>query len=164
MVQEQLGAILAVAMGFHQGDKELVGRLVEVTRLRDELVDWACGGAALAQVNGNHCTALEKAMEAINELVQLTGSNLHEQALGRLAWIRDVMAHGVRHGATVALAITHLCPQPEEDLHAIEPGFPSWAKVPKDIDIKRLIPEFSVTTNATVPVVKVEQVIKDTPR
>jgi hypothetical protein len=73
------------------------------------------------------------------------------------------MAHGICHEAKEALATAHLRLQQEVDLHAIEPRFPLWVEVPEDIDIKRLIAEFSVTTNATVAVVNVEQVIKDTP-
>jgi hypothetical protein len=45
-------------------------------------MDWARRGAALAQVNGNHCAALEKVVEAIVELVQPMGSGLRKQALG----------------------------------------------------------------------------------
>jgi hypothetical protein len=41
--------------------------------------------------------------------------------------------------------------------------FPSQAEVPEDVDIKRLIAEFSITVNAIAVVVSVGQVIKDTP-
>lgn len=81
---------------------------MEVTRLCDESTDWAHGGAAMAQVNSNRCMALERAVEAIIELVQPMGLGLREQALGLLARVRDAMAHGVRHGAAVALATAHL--------------------------------------------------------
>ena len=74
------------------------------------------------------------------------------------------MAHGVCHGAKVALAAAHLRHQPEVDLHVIELGFPSWTEVPEDINLKWLISNFGVTANAIVVVVNVEQVIKDTPR
>jgi hypothetical protein len=50
------------------------------------------------------------------------------------------------------------------DLHAMEHGFPSRTEVPKDVDVRWLIADFGVTTNAIVLVVNVEQVIKDTPR
>ena len=36
-------------------------------------------------------------------------------------------------------------------------------EVPEDIDVKRLIADFGVATNAIAAVVNVEQVIKDTP-
>jgi hypothetical protein len=75
-----------------------------------------------------------------------------------------VTAHGIRHGAAKALAAAHLRLQPEVDLHAIEPGFPSRMEVPEDIDITRLIANFGVATNAIVVIVNVDQVIKDTPR
>jgi hypothetical protein len=45
--QEQLGAILAKAADLYQAE-ELADKLMEVTCLRDELVDWACGGVAMA--------------------------------------------------------------------------------------------------------------------
>jgi hypothetical protein len=64
----------------------------------------------------------------------------------------------------VALAAAHLRLQPKVDLHAMEPGFPSWTEVPEDIDVRRLIANFGVTTNAIAVVVNVEQVIKDTHR
>ena len=73
------------------------------------------------------------------------------------------MAHCVCHGTMAALAIAHLCLQPEVDLHAIELGFPSQVEVPKDIDVRWLIANFYVAANAIVVVVNVEQVIKDTP-
>ena len=60
-------------------------------------------------------------------------------------------------------AAAHLRLQPEVDLHAIELGFPSRTEVPDDIDVRRLIADFGVTTNTIVAVVNVEQVIKDTP-
>ena len=72
-------------------------------------------------------------------------------------------AHGVRHGATAALAATHLRLQQEVDLHAMEPGFPSWKEVPEDIDVRWLIADFGVVASAIAVVLNVEQVIKDTP-
>jgi hypothetical protein len=74
-----------------------------------------------------------------------------------------VIVHGVRHGVATALAAAHLRLQPEVDLHAIEPGFPPWAEVPEDVDVRWLIAKFSVTTNAIAVVVNIEKVIKDTP-
>ena len=64
----------------------------------------------------------------------------------------------------VALTVARLHLQPEVDLHAMELGFTSWMEVPKDIDVRLLIANFGVTTNAIAVVVNVEQVIKDTPR
>ena len=77
--------------------------------------------------------------------------------------IREVTAHVVCHGATAALAAAHLRFQPMVDLHAMEPRFPSRIEVPEDIDVRWLIADFGVITNAIVVVVNVEQVIKDTP-
>jgi hypothetical protein len=77
-IQEQLGTVLAEAADLRQANEELADRLVEVTHLRDESTNWACGGASMAQINSNRCVALERAVEAAVMLVQLTGSNLHE--------------------------------------------------------------------------------------
>ena len=74
------------------------------------------------------------------------------------------MAHDIHHGAMAALAAANLRLQPEVDLHAMEPGFPSRMEVPEDVDIRQLIADFSVAANAIAVVVNVEQVIKDTPR
>jgi hypothetical protein len=75
-----------------------------------------------------------------------------------------VTAHGIHHGATVTLVATHHHLWSEVDLHAMEHGFPSRTEVPKDVDVRWLIADFGVTTNAIALVVNVEQVIKDTPR
>jgi hypothetical protein len=106
---------------------------------------------------------LRRAVEAVVELVQLTGSDLREQALGLLTRIREVTAHDVHHGAAVALAATQLRLQLEVDLHAMEPRFPSRMEVPEDVDVRWLLADFGVTANAIAAVVNVEQVIKDTP-
>jgi hypothetical protein len=73
------------------------------------------------------------------------------------------MTQGIRHGAMVALAATHLCLQPKVDLCAIEPCFPSLAEMPEDIDVSRLIAEFGIAANAIAVVVSVGKVIQDTP-
>jgi hypothetical protein len=121
---------------------EKAGRLVEVTCLRDESVDWACCGATMAWINSNRYVVLERAAEAAVMLVQLMGSKLHEQALHLPARIREVMTHGVHHGAAAALTTAHLHLWPEVDLHAMDPRFPSRTKVPKDVDVRWLIANF----------------------
>ena len=45
----------------------------------------------------------------------------------------------------------------------MEPGFLSWTEVPKDVDVRWLITDFGITTNAIAVIVNVKQVIKDTP-
>ena len=70
------------------------------------------------------------------------------------------MAHDIHHGAMAALAAANLRLQPEVDLHAMEPGFPSRKEVPQDVDVRWLIANFGVTANAIVAIVNVEQVIK----
>ena len=52
--QEQLSTVQAEAVDLRRANEELAGKLVDVTRLRDELVDWACGGFAIARINSNH--------------------------------------------------------------------------------------------------------------
>ena len=73
-------------------------------------------------------------------------------------------AHDVHHAATASLASAHLRLLSEVDLHAMEPGFPSRMEVPEDVDVRRLITDFNVATNAIAIVVSVEQVIKGIPR
>ena len=107
-IQEQLGAVLAKTVDLRRANEELAGRLVEVTPLRDELVDWVRGGAAMAWINSNRCVVLERAVEATVMLVQPMGSDLCEQALCLSAQIREVTAHGVHHGAAAALAAAHI--------------------------------------------------------
>jgi uncharacterized protein YoaH (UPF0181 family) len=164
VIQEKLGVVLAEAANLHRANEELADRLVEVTHLRDESTNWARGGAAMVRINCNRCVALRRAVEAAIELVQLTGSDLREQALDLPTRIREVMAHDIHHGAAVAHAATHLRLQSEVDLHAMEPGFPSRMEVPEDVDVRWLLADFGVTANAIAAVVNVEQVIKDTPR
>lgn len=101
----------------------MADKLVEVTRLQDELASWTHGGATIARVNSNCYMALEEAVGAAIELVQPTGLSFHEQAHRLLAWIREIAAHGICHGAMAALAATHLCLHPVVDLRAMEPGF-----------------------------------------
>ena len=48
VVQEQLSVVRAEAADLRRANEELAGRRVEVTRLRDESVDWARGDAAMA--------------------------------------------------------------------------------------------------------------------
>jgi hypothetical protein len=134
----------------HRANEELVDRLVEVTHLRDESADRARGGVAMAWINSDWYVALEGAIKATMDLVQLVR-------------VRVVMVHGVRHGAAVALAAAHLRLQPGVNLRAVAPGFPLRAEVPRGIDVGWLIADFGVTANAIATVVDIEQVIEDTP-
>jgi hypothetical protein len=56
-------------MDLCQANEELVDRLVEVTHLHEESVDWARGSATMARINSNCCMALERAVAATVELV-----------------------------------------------------------------------------------------------
>ena len=56
-------------MDLCQDNEELASRLLEVTRLCDESADYACGGAAMAQINSNRYMVLEGAMRAAIDLV-----------------------------------------------------------------------------------------------
>lgn len=89
-VQAQLDAVETEMAGFCQANEELASRLVAVTHLHDESRDWARNSATLAKVNGNRCATLEKEVEAVVELVQPTGSSLHEQTLDLPARIKAV--------------------------------------------------------------------------
>ena len=62
-------------------------------------------------------------MEQLNAASVLpAGTNYLERVHALLAWIWEVVTHGLRHGATSALAAAHL--HSDVDLHAVEPGFP----------------------------------------
>jgi hypothetical protein len=67
VTRAQLSVVLAEVGYLRWSNEELAGRLVEVTCLRDESTDWARGGAAMVQVNGNRC------VEATIELVHQRG-------------------------------------------------------------------------------------------
>lgn len=103
-------------------------------------------------------------MSTAVELVQPVGSSFHEHALSLPARVREVMAHGVRHGDIVALAVAHLYLQPRVDLRGMALGFPLRAEVSRNIDVGQLIAKFSAAANVVAMVVSVEKVIKDTLR
>ena len=73
------------------------------------------------------------------------------------------MAHGVLHGAARALTVAHLCLSHKMDLREMALGFPMADEILDDIDIRRLIAEFSNHAEVIAAVVNVEQVIRDTP-
>ena len=62
-------------------------------------------------------------MEQLNVAFVLpTGANFLEHIHAPLVQIREVVTHGVHHGAMSALATAHL--RSDADLCAVEPGFP----------------------------------------
>ena len=67
-----------------------------------------------------------------------------------------VVAHGVHHGATGALTATCLCCSHKMDLHEVAPGFPMADEILDDIDICRLIAEFSNYAKAIATIIDVE--------
>lgn len=73
------------------------------------------------------------------ELMLPVGPNFHNQVCGLPAWIREVAMHDDHHGATVALAATHLHIEPDVDLHMAEPGFLTRVEMPDDVNIEQLI-------------------------
>jgi hypothetical protein len=77
--------------------------------------------------------------------------------------IREVVAHGVRHGAVGALTVAHLHLCHQTDLRRVTPGFPTVEEIPNGVNVERLVAEFSGNAEAIVAVVDVEQIIKDTP-
>ena len=97
-------------------------------------------------------------MEQLNAApVLLAGPNFLEHVHALSTWIREVVMHGVRHGATLALAVAHL--RSDANLRAVEPGFP-----PKLLDnVGDLTADFSAITNAIVTVVDARQVVQYVP-
>ena len=67
------------------------------------------------------------------------------------------------HGAIGALTMAHLRLSHKIDLREMAPRFPMANEIPDDIDIRRLIAEFSDYAKVIGAVVDVEQVIKDAP-
>jgi hypothetical protein len=49
------------------------------------------------------------------------------------------------------------------DLCKVTPGFPVVEKIPDDVNVERLVAEFSTNTEVITAVVDVEQIIKDAP-
>ena len=61
-------------------------------------------------------------MEQVNVAFVLpVGPNFLEHVCALSAWIREVVMHGIHHGAMSALATTHL--YSDANLRAVEPGF-----------------------------------------
>ena len=71
------------------------------------------------------------------------------------------MAHGVYHEAAGALIAAHLHRRHKVDLRRVMPGFPAAKEIPDDIDVGRLIAEFSGNAEVIADTVDVEQIIKD---
>ena len=67
--------------------------------------------------------AILAVMEQLNAMFVLSaGPNFLEHVRALPAWIREVVTHGVHHGAASALAAAHL--HLDADLRAVEPWFP----------------------------------------
>jgi hypothetical protein len=49
------------------------------------------------------------------------------------------------------------------DLCKVTPGFPVVEKIPDDVNVERLVTEFSGNAEAIAAVFDVERIIKDTP-
>ena len=67
-----------------------------------------------------------------------------------------MVAHGVRHGATGALTAACLCLSHKMDLGEVAPGFLTVDEIPDDVDVRRLIVEFSDYAKAIAAIVDVE--------
>jgi hypothetical protein len=76
-------------------------------------------------------------------MVLLEGKSILDRLRCLSTQIREVVAHGVLHGAAGALTVAHLCLSHKMDLHKVAPGFPTAGEIPNDIDIQRLVAEFS---------------------
>ena len=86
------------------------------------------------------------------------GANLEESLHALPTQVTAVVTHGVRHGATMALAAAQL--RSGLDLNKVEPGFP-----PKSAwdDIDKIVGEFTKAAEAVVAVVHVADIISNAP-
>ena len=67
--------------------------------------------------------ALSAIMEQLNAVFALPARpNFLERVHALPMWIREVVTHGIRHGAASALVASHL--HSDMDLRAVELGFP----------------------------------------
>ena len=77
--------------------------------------------------------------------------------------VREVVAHGICHGAIGALNTAHLHLPHKMDLRRVTPGFLAAEEIPDDVDVRRLIIEFSGNAEAIAAIVDMERIIKDAP-
>lgn len=96
-------------------------------------------------------------------MVLPAGMSLHYRLDCLPTQIREVVAHGVHHGATGALTAAHLCLWHKIDLRRVEPGFLAAEEIPSDVDVGWLIAKYSGNANAVGTIVSAEQIIKDAP-
>jgi xanthine/uracil permease len=69
-------------------------------------------------------------------MVLPTGTDVPNWLQCLLMQIRDVVAHGVCHGAVGALTVAHLYLSHKMDLREMVPKFPMADEIPDDIDIR----------------------------
>jgi hypothetical protein len=162
-VREQLAAAQAKVAKLWQASEGLAGQLAEAACEWDSVAAWAHFFAALVQSSSEHHSALHKAVIAHITMVQPMGMSVLDQLRCLPALVREVVAHGVRHGAAGALIMAHLRLSHKTDLREMAPRFPNADKIPDYVDIHRLIAEFNNYAEVTATVVDVEQVIKDAP-
>lgn len=96
-------------------------------------------------------------------MVLPAGMSLPDWLRCLLTRISEVVAHGVCHGAMGALTASHHRLWHKMDLRRIEHGFSAAEEIPDDVDVGRLIAEFSGNAKVIAAVVDVEQVIRDDP-
>lgn len=95
-------------------------------------------------------------------MVLSMGTSTPDRLRYNLMQIREVVAHGICHGAAGALTTAHLHLCHQMDLRRLTPGF-LMVEIPNDVNVKWLVVEFSGNTKAITTVIDMEQIIKDAP-
>ena len=104
---------------------------------------------------------LRDAAIAVITMVLPAGTSVPDRLRCLPTQIKEVVAHGVRHGAMGALTVAHLWLHYRVDLRGVTPRFPAVEEIANDIDVGRLIAEFSGNAEVIADTVDVEQIIKD---
>jgi hypothetical protein len=114
--------------------------------------------------SSNKChSALHEAAIVAIMMVLPAGTDIYDRLQCLPTQIREVVADGIRHGAAGALTEAYLRLCHRTNLRAVTPGFLTADEIPGDVDVRRLIAEFSDYAEAIIAAVDVEHVIKDAP-
>lgn len=123
----------------------------------------ARSSAALAQSSSERYSVLRDPTTAAVIMVLPTGTSTPDRTRCLPMQIREVVAHGDRHGATGALTAAHLRLRHQTDLRRVTPEFSVAEEIPNGVNVERLVAEFSGNAEAIAIVVDMEQIIKDAP-
>lgn len=143
--------------------EDLVKKLVEAAHEWDDVAAWARTFATLLESSTERHSALRDVVVATIRMVMPVGTDVYDLLWCLLMQIREVVTHGIWHGAVGTLAASHLYLCHTTDLREVVPGFPVTSEIPGGINVHRSIAEFSNYAEAIVAVVDVESVIKDAP-